>query len=446
MHLEPRHRRRTDRATRPVALRAVDCVAATQLRHRRRTTSSPSRDARPGRTVFVSPLTGSAGDPSLPGLWRSVSTLGRQQPRPGRHPRHGPDAARLRPTAPHPAASQRPNLELRQPTVSTSAVLAGPCPGNGHSSRPGHADRGDPAPGPADRQPGRLQEQVLRAHLVRDGTALMPAPDHPEDARTPCSPEPRRARPPRRRPADVLMTVSGTAWAFWTVTGAGTGSAPTATLAAPSSVTATAPPARPASPSPGPRRRGRGPRRLPRRPHRTSPAASPSPPAAARRRPCSPRPRAPTRRCRTGPTATPSSRSAPGWTATSASSNPVTVLASVATSTSRHARRRTRRSSASPSPSPRPSARPPAPRPGRSSSVTAGPRSPAPAGPRRSARAPRRARSPTTSAGTRSITATYAGSAPYAASSSASLSQVVGAASTTTASSRRRTRRSSVSR
>ena len=229
----------------------------------------------------------------------------------------------------------------------------------------------------------------------------------------------------------VLMTVSGTAWASWTATGGGTGSAPTATLTAASSVTATAAAGATSvavawtAPSAGVAPAGY-------RVERTDVTTSVTVPA-----------------CGTsssllsatscGDASVPDGtyryvvvavRS--GWSAASASSAPVTVQASVTTSTS---------VSSSTNPSVVGQAVT------YTATVSAASGTPTGSVTFRDAGSSLTCSggSPTLSAGTaactvshpsggtRSITASYAGSAPFSASSSTSLSQVVGAASTTTA-------------
>ncbi len=229
----------------------------------------------------------------------------------------------------------------------------------------------------------------------------------------------------------VLMSVSGTSWAFWTVTGRGTSSAATATISPPSSVTAAAANGATsvtvtwAAPSAGVAPTGY-------RVERTSIASGVTVPA-----------------CGSSPSSLLSTTSCTdvsvpdgtyrftvvavrsGWTATSTPSDPVTVQAAVATSTSVA-------STANPSVV------------GQSVTYTAKVTavSGAPTGPvvfRDGGSALTCSGGSQTLvsgtatctvghpfAGTRSITATYAGLTPYAASSSAPLLQLVGAASTTT--------------
>ncbi|WP_156023205.1 Ig-like domain-containing protein [Terracoccus sp. 273MFTsu3.1] len=259
----------------------------------------------------------------------------------------------------------------------------------------------------------------------------MPAP-------TPPKTRARRAAPSRGVRAlrvtvlmAVLMTVSGTAWASWTVSGRGTGTAPTATLSAPSSVTATAaagattvsvawtPPSAGVAPT------GYRVDRTDVTTSATVAACGTSPSTLLTTTSCND-PSVPDGTFRYTVVAVRS-----GWTATSPSSASVTVQASVATSTSV-------RSSANPSVVGQPvtytatvSAVSGTPtgsvtfRDGGSALTCAGGSQTLSAGTATCTVAP-------ASAGTRSITAAYAGSAPYAGSSSAAVSQVVNAAATTT--------------
>ena len=229
----------------------------------------------------------------------------------------------------------------------------------------------------------------------------------------------------------VLMTVSGTAWASWTVTGRGTGTAPTATLTAPSSVTATAATGATtvsvawSAPTTGVAPTGYRVDRTDVATAATVAACGTSPSSLLGSTSCSDA-SVPDGSYRYTVVAVRS-----GWTATSASSASVTVLASVRTSTSVT-------SSANPSVV------------GQSVTYTA--TVSAASGTPTGAVAFRDGGSAMTcaggsqtlssgtatctvtlpSAGTRSITAAYAGSAPYGASSSSSLAQVVSPASTTT--------------
>ena len=133
------------------------------------------------------------------------------------------------------------NLEVRQPGFVAGLVL--PVPPRATVTLPtaGRLRSFDPPPKPAERQPGRLQEQGFHPDLVRGGRAVMRARATPK-------PRARRAAPNRGVRAlgilvilTVLMGVSGTAWAFWTTGGRGTGTASTGTLVAPSGVAATSP-------------------------------------------------------------------------------------------------------------------------------------------------------------------------------------------------------------
>lgn len=229
----------------------------------------------------------------------------------------------------------------------------------------------------------------------------------------------------------VLMTVSGTAWAAWTATGGGTGSATTDTLAAPTGVTATvASGAGGVAVSWSPATTGVAPSGY--RVDRTDTVAGTTTGACGTS----------STSLLTGTSCTDASvpdgtyrytvlsvRS--GWTATSASSSPVTVQAAVATATSLA-------SSANPSVV------------GQTVTLTA--RVTAASGTPAGSVVFRdggsvitcSGGSPTlssgtatcsttwTSAGARSITAAYAGSAPYAPSSSPVVGQAVNAAATVT--------------
>ena len=267
--------------------------------------------------------------------------------------------------------------------------------------------------------------------MVGDGEQLMPAP-------TPPKTRARRAAPSRGVRAlhvtvllVVLMTVSGTAWASWTVTGRGTGTAPTAILTAPTSVTATAADGATtvsvawSAPTTGVAPTGYRVDRTDLASGATVAACGTSPSSLVATTSCSDA-SVPDGSYRYTVVAVRS-----GWTATSASSASVTVLATVRTSTSVT-------SSANPSVV------------GQSVTYTATVR--AASGTPTGAVAFRDGSSamtcaggsqtlssgtatctvPQASAGTLSITAAYAGSAPYAASSSSSLSQVVAPASTAT--------------
>ncbi|WP_156415578.1 Ig-like domain-containing protein [Terrabacter sp. Soil811] len=259
----------------------------------------------------------------------------------------------------------------------------------------------------------------------------MPAP-------TPPKTRARRAAPSRGVRAlhvtvllAVLMTVSGTAWASWTVTGRGAGTAPTATLTAPTSVTATAAAGATtvsvawSAPTTGVAPTGY-------RIDRTDVGSAATVAACG----TSPSSLLATTSCNDASVPDGSYRYTvvavrSGWTATSASSASVTVLASVGTTTSVT-------SSANPSVvgqsvtyTATVSAASGTPtgavafRDGGSAITCAG-------GSQTLSSGTATCTVPQASAGTRSITAAYAGSAPYAASSSSSLSQVVAPASTTT--------------
>jgi len=229
----------------------------------------------------------------------------------------------------------------------------------------------------------------------------------------------------------VLMSVSSTAWAYWSVSGRGTGTAPTATLSAPSSVTATAavgattvsvawtPPSAGVAPTGY---------RVDRTNVTTSAtvAACGTSPSTLLTTPSCSEPSVPDGTYRYTVVAVRS-----GWTATSPSSASVTVQASVVTSTSvssstnpsvvgQSVTYTATVSAASGTPTGSVTFRD-----GGSTLTCTGGSQTLSAGTATCTVAP-------PSAGTRSITAAYAGSAPYSGSSSAAVSQVVSAAATTT--------------
>jgi hypothetical protein len=229
----------------------------------------------------------------------------------------------------------------------------------------------------------------------------------------------------------AFMAVGGTAWASWAATGLGSGSATTATLAAPSGVSAststgaTSVTVTWSAPSTGVTPTGYRVDRTNTSTGSTAPACGSSGSSLLTTTSCTDA-SVPDGTYRYTVVATRS-----GWTATSATSSAVTVQAAVPTSTSLT-------SSANPSVV------------GQSvtltATVSAGSGTPTGSvvfrdggsaitctgGSQTLGSGTATCSTSWTSAGSRSITATYAGSAPYAASSSSSVGQVVGAAPTTT--------------